>query len=105
MIDEAELLDQALEAPAGARESADFAPLVELATELGRTLHQTLLSQWDRDRLYARALEISASGRRFRRLVLDRRARAIAGGAAVTVAAGTAIAVAVLRQHRHPVPA
>ena len=105
MIDEAELLDRALEDPAGADAAVLVAPLVELASELGLSLQRTLLSPWDRERLYARVLEISERRQRFRRLLIDRRARAIAGGAAVTVAAGAAIAVAVLRQHRHPLPA
>ena len=105
MINEAELLDRALEDPERAREAASVAPLLELASEVALALREELLSPWDRDRLYARALELSERRQRFRRLLLDRRARAIAGGSAVVLAAGTAVAVALLRQHRHPVPA
>ncbi|MBV8195900.1 MAG: hypothetical protein JOY80_10275 [Candidatus Dormibacteraeota bacterium] len=110
MIDWASRLDAALDDPDVVAD-AEIAALTQLATEVATTLRRGVLASWQRDRLYSRALELAGgSGRwaRARRILLDNRMRAIAGGAAVTLAAGTAITVAVLRQHRHhtaPIPA
>lgn len=102
MIDEAELLDASLE-DAGVVPRSDLTPLVELAVEVARSLQESWLTQRERDVLFARALELAARGRAravLRHVVSDPRLRAVAGGAAVTLAAGTAIAVALARQHR-----
>ena len=108
MIDDAERFDHALEGgDIASDDDNDMQTLVALATEVVESLHRTWLTPVERERLYARALELLERGSRIatlRRALADHRVRAIAGGAAVAVAAGTAITVALLRQHRHHAP-
>jgi hypothetical protein len=106
-MDYAEELDAALERAAGSPVDLDMAPLVDLAGEVAVSLQRGWLTAEDRDRLYARVLELAVRRSPWtvaRRLLAEHRVSAIAGGAAVTIAAGAAITVALTRR-RDPAPA
>ena len=106
-MDHAEELDTALERAGSAPIDLEMAPLVDLASEVAISLHRGWLTVEDRDRLYARVLELAVRRSPWtvaRRLLADHRLSAIAGGAAVTIAAGAAITVALTR-HRDAAPA
>ena len=106
-MDYAEELDAALERAASAPIDPEMASLVELASEVVVSLQRGWLSVEDRDRLYARVLELAVRRSPWavaRRLLAEHRVSAIAGGAAVTIAAGAAITVALTR-HRETAPA
>ena len=103
MIDPAEAVDAAIDSDRPDL-PPELAALVDMAGELRSALQRTWLTPWERDALYARVLETATHASRWagaRRILLDRRITAIAGGAAVTLAAGAAIGVAIARQHRH----
>jgi len=103
----AEQLDAALDRAAAGPIDPEVASLVDLATEVAVSLQRGWLSVEDRDRLYARVLELAVRRSPWtvaRRLLAEHRVSAIAGGAAVTIAAGAAITV-VLTRHREPAPA
>lgn len=85
----------------------DIAPLLDLAVEVASSLQRGWLTAPERERLYGRVLELAvrqSPWRVARRLVAEHRVPAIAGGAAVTLAAGAAITVALARQHRGAAP-
>ncbi|MFN2581396.1 MAG: hypothetical protein ABR498_01480 [Candidatus Dormibacteria bacterium] len=106
MTDDVELLHAALESSTAAEVDADIVSLVQVADEVRAVLHRESLTARERDRLYARATALAVRGRRWasaRRLLVDNRVRALAGGA-FTLAAGAVITVAVRRQHRHHAP-
>ena len=106
-MDQAEELDEALERAGRSPVHPELVPLLDLASEVADSLQRGWLSVEDRDRLYARVLELAVRRSPWavaRRLVADHRVPAIAGGAAVTLAAGAAITVALTR-HRSPAPA
>ncbi len=103
----AEQLDAALDRAAAGPIDPEMAPLVDVATDVAVSLHRGWLTLEDRDRLYARVLELAVRRSPWtvaRRLLAEHRVSAIAGGAAVTIAAGAAITVALTR-HREPAPA
>lgn len=107
MIEHAEHLDAALGDGSHAADP-DLAQLVDLAGEVARSLQMPWLTDAERERLYARVVELAvrrSPWRTARRLLAEHRVPAIAGGAAVTLAAGAAITVALARQHRGPSPA
>ncbi|HEX6539811.1 MAG TPA: hypothetical protein VF155_11595 [Candidatus Dormibacteraeota bacterium] len=107
-MDRAELLDAALEDVSPVTADPDVAQLLDLATEVARSLERGWLTAEERDLLYARVLELAVRRSPWavaRRLLAEHRVSAIAGGAAVTLAAGAAITVALARQHRQPAPA
>ncbi|MBV8445912.1 MAG: hypothetical protein JOZ92_08365 [Candidatus Dormibacteraeota bacterium] len=107
MSDAAEQLDAALDRPLRDHSDSDISTLLQVADEVRSVLQQPPLTRADRERLYARATQLARRGRRWataRHLILDHKLRALAGGAAVTLAAGTAITVALVRQHRHHAP-
>lgn len=106
-MDYAEELDVALERAGSAPIDPEMAPLVDLASEVASSLKRGWLTAEDRDRLYARVLELAVRRSPWmvaRRLLAEHRLSAIAGGAAVTIAAGAAITVALTR-HRDAAPA
>ena len=106
-MDYAEELDAALERAGSAPIDLELASLVDLASEVAASLQRGWLTVEDRDRLYARVLELAVRRSPWmvaRRLVAEHRLSAIAGGAAVTIAAGAAITVALARR-RDPTPA
>ena len=106
MIDEADRLDAALDSRPEVV-GPDLRPLLEVAAEVARFFDGQWLSTRDRDRIYIRAVSAAARQSRIarvRRVLTDRRIPAIAGGAAVTVAAVAAIAVALTRDRRHQAP-
>jgi hypothetical protein len=76
--------------------------LIDTGAEVGGALSAWRLDSGARSRIYARAVADAGSpalGPRLRALGLDRRVQAIAGGAVVTIAAATAVAVARGRRH------
>jgi hypothetical protein len=106
-MDYTEQLDAALDHAAGGPIDPEMGSLVDLATEVAVSLQRGWLTLEDRDRLYARVLELAVRRSPWtvaRRLLAEHRVSAIAGGAAVTIAAGAAITVALTR-HRAPAPA
>lgn len=106
-MDYAEQIDAALQRAGSAPMDAETAQLVNLASEVAVSLQRGWLTVEDRDRLYARVLELAARRSPWtvaRRLLAEHRVSAIAGGAAVTIAAGAAITVALTR-HREAAPA
>lgn len=106
MMDQADELDAALERAVRAPVDADIAPLLDLASEVAMSLQRGWLSGAERERLYDRVLELAVRRSPWsvaRRLVSEHRVSAIAG-AAVTLAAGAAITVALTR-HREPAAA
>lgn len=106
-MDHADEFDAALELAGTGVVDPEMAPLVDLAGEVARSLQRGWLTLEDRDRLYARVLELAVRRSPWtvaRRLVAEHRVSAIAGGAAVTIAAGAAITVALTR-HREAAPA
>jgi hypothetical protein len=106
MMEQAEELDSVLDRVVQTPVDTDLAPLVDLASEVAISLQRGWLSAEERDRLYARVLELAVRRSPWsvaRRLVTQHRLPAIAG-AAVTLAAGAAITVALTR-HREPAAA
>jgi hypothetical protein len=99
MIDEAELLDQSLDGDEAVMD-ARVRELVQLALQVSRALAAQRLSPELRDRIRAKAFAAAQHANR-ERLVPDflRRPRALAGGAALTLAAA-AVGVALLRARR-----
>jgi hypothetical protein len=82
----------------------DVRDLVETADEIGAALAAWHLDGDARARIYARAVAAAGNrgvGARLRALGLDRRVQALAGGGVVTLAAATAVGVAVIRGRRH----
>lgn len=107
-MDRAELLEAALDDGSPVAADPNLAQLVDLATDVARSLERGWLTADERDLLYARVLELAVKRSPWavaRRLVAEHRLSAIAGGAAVTLAAGAAITVALARQHRAAAPA
>jgi hypothetical protein len=104
MIDE-DRLDAALDSDLAAfAASPDLRDLIDMSAEVGDVLDAPRLSRGVRDRIYAAAVSHARSrgvGARLRALGLDRRVQAIAGGAVVTLAAATAVGVAVARGRHH----
>lgn len=106
-MEHAEELDAALERAGRGPIDPETAPLVDLASEVVVSLQRGWLTAEERDRLYARVLELAVRRSPWtvaRRLLAEHRVSAIAGGAAVTIAAGAAITVALTR-HRDAAPA
>ena len=106
MTEPADRLDLALD---GAATEADpeLAQLVDLATEVARSLERGWLTGPERDLIYARVMELALKRSPWsvaRRLLSEHRVPAIAGGAAVTLAAGAVITFALTRQHKHTAP-
>jgi hypothetical protein len=84
--------------------SPDVLRLVDIGDEVGGALAAWSLDPGKRAQIYAVALAIgdtSGFGVRLRTIGLDRRVQAIAGGAVVTLAAATAVSVAIARGRRH----
>ena len=107
MMEQADRLDAALERTSHGMVDTEFEPLLDLASDVAASLQRGWLSLEDRDRLYARVLELAVSQSPWtvaRRLFAEHRVSAIAGGAAV-IAAGAAITVALTARHRAPAPA
>ena len=107
MMERADELDAALERTPHGLVDPDLEPLLDLASDVAASLQRGWLSLEDRDRLYARVLELAVSQSPWtvaRRLFSEHRVSAIAGSAAV-VAAGAAITVALTARHRAPAPA
>jgi hypothetical protein len=78
--------------------------LVDTGDEVGGALAGWTLDPGKRAEIYSAALAIvdaSGFGVRIRAIGLDRRVQAIAGGAVVTLAAATAVSVAIARGRRH----
>lgn len=104
MIDEDRLdagLDSDLAAFAASPELRD---LIDMGAEVGDALDARRLSRDARERIYAMAVAHARPRgviARLRALGLDRRVQAIAGGAVVTLAAATAVGVAVARGRHH----
>lgn len=106
-MDYAEEFNAALEVAGNGLVDPEMAPLLDLAGEVAVSLQRGWLTVEDRDRLYARVLELAVRRSPWtvaRRLLAEHRVSAIAGGAAVTIAAGAAITVALTR-HREAAPA
>ena len=104
MIDE-DRLDAALDSDLAALgASPELRDLIDMSAEVGDALDAPRLSPQTRARIYAVAVTHARSrgaGARLRALGLDRRVQAIAGGAVVTLAAATALGVAVARGRHH----
>jgi hypothetical protein len=104
VIDE-DRLDAALDSDLAAfAASPDLRDLIDMSAEVGDALAAPRLSREVRARIYATAVSNvgpRVSVARIRALGLDRRVQAIAGGAVVTLAAATAVGVAVARGRRH----
>jgi hypothetical protein len=84
--------------------SAEVPGLVDTGDEVGVALATWTLDPGQRAQIYAAALAIvdaSGFGVRVRAIGLDRRVQAIAGGAVVTLAAATAVSLAIARGRRH----
>ena len=84
--------------------SAEVPGLVDTGDEVGVALATRTLDPGQRAQIYAAALAIvdaSGFGVRVRAIGLDRRVQAIAGGAVVTLAAATALSLAIARGRRH----
>jgi hypothetical protein len=84
--------------------SAAVPGLVDTGDEVVASLAAWTLDPGRRAEIYAAALAIadaSGFGVRIRAIGLDRRVQAIAGGAVVTVAAATAVSLAIARGRRH----
>jgi hypothetical protein len=84
--------------------SAEVPGLVDTGDEVGVALATWTLDPGQRAQIYAAALAIvdaSGFGVRVRAIGLDRRVQAIAGGAVVTLAAATALSLAIARGRRH----
>jgi hypothetical protein len=98
-------LDAALDSDLAAfAASPEVRELTDVAAEVGSALAAWRLDGEARARIYA--IAISNAGRtqlraRLRRLGLDRRVQALAGGGVVTIAAAAAVAVAMARGRRH----
>lgn len=106
-MEHAERLDAALAGVPAAVADPDLTQLADLATDVARSLERGWLTTEERDVLYDRILELAVRRSPWavaRRLLAEHRLPAIAGGAAVTLAAGAAITLALARQHRHPAP-
>jgi hypothetical protein len=106
-MDPSDRLDAALDEFARRPLDEDIVPLVELAVEVASSLQRGWLTPEERNRLYSRAIELAVRRSPWgvaRRLVSEHRVPAIAGGAAVTLAAGAAITLAITRQHRGAAP-
>ncbi len=104
MIDE-DRLDAALDSDLAAfAASPELRDLVDMSAEVGEALDAPRLTRAARARIYALAVSNARprrAGARLRALGLDRRVQAIAGGAVVTLAAATAVGVAVARGRHH----
>jgi hypothetical protein len=98
-------LDAALESDLAAfAASPDVRAMIDTGVEIGDALEAWALDRAARDRIYARAMagvSRRGFGARMRSLGLDRRVQALAGGTVVTIAAATAVGVAVARGRRH----
>ena len=98
-------LDAALAGNVVALAAAPEVPgLVDTGDEVGGALAGGTLDPGKRAEIYSAALAIvdaSGFGMRMRAIGLDRRVQAIAGGAVVTLAAATAVSVAIARGRRH----
>jgi hypothetical protein len=84
--------------------SAEVPGLVDTGDAVGVALATWTLDPTQRAQIYAAALAIvdaSGFGVRVRAIGLDRRVQAIAGGAVVTLAAATALSLAIVRGRRH----
>jgi hypothetical protein len=84
--------------------SAEIPRLVATGDEVGASLAAWTLDPGQRAEIYAAALaiaDVSGLGVRIRAIGLDRRVQAIAGGAVVTLAAATAVSLAIARGRRH----
>jgi hypothetical protein len=84
--------------------SPEVLGLVDTGDEVGGALAAWSLDPGERAQIYAAALamvDASRFGVRLRAIGLDRRVQAIAGGAVVTLAAATAVGVAIARGRRH----
>jgi hypothetical protein len=84
--------------------SAEIPGLVDVGDEVGASLAAWTLDGGRRAEIYAAALALanaSGFGERIRAIGLDRRVQAIAGGAVVTLAAATAVSLAIARGRRH----
>ena len=106
-MDRADEFDAALDLARSGLVDPEVAPLVDLAGEVALSLQRGWLTLEDRDRLYARVLELAVRRSPWvvaRRLLAEHRVSAVAGGAVVTIAAGAAITVALTR-HREAAPA
>ncbi|MFZ0129534.1 MAG: hypothetical protein WB808_08590 [Candidatus Dormiibacterota bacterium] len=78
--------------------------LVDTSDEVEMALATWRIDPERRAQIYATAMAIvdaSGLGLRIRALGLDRRFQALAGGAVVTLAAATAVSVAIARGRRH----
>ena len=86
--------------------SAEIPGLVDTGDEVGASLAAWALDPARRAEIYEAALALanaSGFGDRIRAIGLDRRVQAIAGGAVVTLAAATAVSLAIARGRRqHP---
>jgi hypothetical protein len=84
--------------------SVEIPGLVDTGDEVGTALAVWTLDPARRAEIYAAALALadaSGFGDRIRAIGLDRRVQAIAGGAVVTLAAATAVSLAIARGRRH----
>jgi hypothetical protein len=84
--------------------SPEVPGLIDTGDEVETALAAWTLDPERRAQIYATAMAIvdaSGFGLRIRALGLDRRVQALAGGAVVTLAAATAISVAIARGRRH----
>ncbi|HEY6470382.1 MAG TPA: hypothetical protein VI434_11505 [Candidatus Dormibacteraeota bacterium] len=101
----ADRLDAALQSDLAAfAASADVRAMIDSAVEVSDALDAWTLDPESRQRIYARAMANARSrgiGSRLRSLGLDRRVQAVAGGTVVTLAAATAVGVAITRGRRH----
>jgi hypothetical protein len=102
---EEDLLDAALDSDLAAfAASPELRDLIDVSAEVGAALAAPRLSSEARARIYAMAISNArprGAVARLRALGLDRRVQTIAGGALVTLAAATAVGVAVARGRHH----
>ena len=98
-------LDAALAGDVAAFAAApEVAGLIDTGDEVEGALAAWTLDPEKRAELYSAvlaAVDASGVGVRIRAIGLDRRVQAIAGGAVVTLAAATAVSVAIARGRRH----
>lgn len=98
-------LDAALAGDMAAFAASPEVPgLLDTGDEVGGALAARSLDPGERAQIYAAALamvDASGFGVRLRAIGLDRRVQAIAGTAVVTLAAATAVSVAIARGRRH----
>jgi hypothetical protein len=98
-------LDAALDSDVAAYGAPpELRDLLDTWDEVTEAFEAPRLSRATRDRIYAMAVSDvrrRGIGPRLRAIGLDRRVQAIAGGAVVTLAAATAVGIAVIRGRHH----